>query len=62
MKLKTKPENKEQIKELPYTTIKEMEQYIIKKALAKAKNKEAAAKMLGITTRTLYTKIYNYNL
>ena len=46
----------------PYTTIAEMEAYIIKKALDKAYNKIEAAKLLGITPRTLYTKIHTYKL
>lgn len=48
--------------ELPYTTIKEMEKFIINKALSKAQNKKEAAKLLGITDRTLFNKIYQYNL
>ncbi len=47
-------------KELPYTTIAEMHKYIINKALDKAPNKKEAAKLLGITERTLYTKIAEY--
>ena len=46
--------------ELPYTTIKQMEKYIINKALDKAKNKKEAAKLLGITEKTLYNKLYIY--
>jgi len=50
-------------KEPPYTTIEEMQIYYICKALKKAKNnREKAAKMLGISPRSLYTKINLYEL
>jgi transcriptional regulator with PAS, ATPase and Fis domain len=49
-------------KELPYKTIKEMEIYCINKALIKYPTKKAAAKMLGISERGLFNKMYNYNL
>jgi len=48
--------------ELPYTTIKQMEEYCINKALSKYPTKKAAAKMLGITEKTLYNKMYKLNI
>ena len=45
-----------------YTTIRDMEIYFIKEALNRALNKSLAAKMLGITTRTLYNKMVTYDL
>ena len=42
----------------PYTTIEEMEKYIIAKALDKAfYSKKKAAKLLGITSATLHNKL-----
>jgi transcriptional regulator with PAS, ATPase and Fis domain len=49
-------------KELPYKTIKEMEIYCINKALIKYSTKKEAAKMLGISERGLFNKMYNYKL
>jgi transcriptional regulator with PAS, ATPase and Fis domain len=49
-------------KELPYKTIKEMEIYVINKALDKAHTKKAAAVLLGITEKTLYNKILTYGI
>ena len=50
-------------KQLPYKTIEEMQIYYICKALKKTKgHRENAAKLLGITPRTLYHKINLYQL
>ena len=49
-------------KNIPYTTIKEMEVYIIKKAISKYTTRKTAAKFLGITEKTLYNKINQYDL
>ena len=50
-------------KELPYTTIEEMQIYYICKALKRTKGKrKKAAELLGITERTLFTKISLYEL
>lgn len=50
------------LKELPYTTIQEMEEYVIKKALKRYPTKKAAARMMGITPRTLQNKLKELNL
>lgn len=50
-------------KQLPYKTIEEMHIYCICKALKKSKgNRKEASKLLGITERTLYSKINLYEL
>lgn len=47
----------------PYTTIEEMKIYYICKALKKTKgNIKKAAPLLGITERTLHTKIIEYEI
>ena len=49
-------------KQAPYKTIKEMEVFFIKKATKKYNTLKTAAKMLGITERTLHNKMDQYKL
>ena len=42
--------------------IQRVEEAVIREALQKAKNKSEAIRMLGISRRTFYTKIKQYNL
>ena len=45
------------MKTAPYRTIEDMHKYMVAKALDRAKNKKEAAKLLGITERTLHNKL-----